>query len=74
MKSRRRRCQSFVLTGGDPLKRPDTFELVQYASDHGVPFPYPSATPLIAVENILQLKQGGLARLAVPLDADSRNL
>jgi MoaA/NifB/PqqE/SkfB family radical SAM enzyme len=26
----------FVLTGGDPLKRPDTFELVEYASSHGV--------------------------------------
>jgi MoaA/NifB/PqqE/SkfB family radical SAM enzyme len=26
----------FVLTGGDPLKRPDIFELVQYASDHKV--------------------------------------
>ena len=24
----------FVLTGGDPLKRPDIFELVEYASTH----------------------------------------
>jgi AdoMet-dependent heme synthase len=36
----------FVLTGGDPLKRPDIFELVKYAATNGVRISLtPSATP-----------------------------
>ena len=59
----------FVLTGGDPLKRPDIFELVQYATQHGVRISLtPSATPLLTRENITRLKAAGLARLAVSLD------
>ena len=59
----------FVLTGGDPLKRPDIFELVEYASNHGVRISLtPSATPLLTQEAIHKLKQCGLARLAVSLD------
>jgi AdoMet-dependent heme synthase len=59
----------FVLTGGDPLKRPDIFELVEYASTHGVRISLtPSATPLLTREAILRLKQCGLARLAISLD------
>ena len=59
----------FVLTGGDPLKRPDIFELVQYATDHNVRISLtPSATPLLTRESIVRLKECGLARLAVSLD------
>src|ERR1019366_2505940 len=59
----------FVLTGGDPLKRPDLFELVEYASSHGVRISLtPSATPLLTQEAIHKLKQCGLARLAISLD------
>ena len=62
----------FVLTGGDPLKRPDIFELVEYASTHGVRISLtPSATPLLTREAIHKLKQCGLARLAVSLDGPS---
>jgi AdoMet-dependent heme synthase len=63
------RAPVFVLTGGDPLKRPDIFELVQYASSHGVRISLtPSATPLLTQEAIHKLKQCGLARLAISLD------
>src|SRR5574340_158796 len=59
----------FVLTGGDPLKRPDIFELVEYASKCGVRISLtPSATPLLTREAIQKLKNCGLARLAVSLD------
>jgi radical SAM protein len=59
----------FVLTGGDPLKRPDIFDLVEYASTNGVRISLtPSATPLLTREAIHRLKQCGLARLAVSLD------
>jgi radical SAM protein len=59
----------FVLTGGDPLKRPDIFELVEYATKLGVRISLtPSATPLLTREAIANLKGAGLARLAVSLD------
>jgi AdoMet-dependent heme synthase len=65
----------FVLTGGDPLKRPDVFELVQYASDRRVRISLtPSATPLLTQEAILRLKQCGLARLAISLDGPTAEI
>ena len=62
----------FVLTGGDPLKRSDIYELVQYAWSKGVHTSMtPSATPLLTREAIVALREHGLARLAVSLDASS---
>jgi radical SAM protein len=65
----------FVLTGGDPLKRPDIHELVQYAHQRGVHTSMtPSATPLLTKEAIARLKDGGLARLAVSLDGSTAEI
>jgi len=65
----------FVLTGGDPLKRPDIHELVQYAHQRGVHTSMtPSATPLLTKEAIAGLKQDGLARLAVSLDGSNAEI
>jgi radical SAM protein len=65
----------FVLTGGDPLKRLDIFELVAYASSHGVRISLtPSATPLLTQVAIHKLKQSGLARLAVSLDGPTAGI
>ena len=59
----------FVLTGGDPIKRPDLFELIGYARSVGVRVSLtPSATPLLTKEIIVRLKEAGLARLAVSMD------
>ena len=69
------RAPVFVLTGGDPLKRPDIFELVEYASTGGVRISLtPSATPLLTQEAIHKLKQCGLARLAISLDGPSAEI
>jgi radical SAM protein len=66
------RVPVFVLTGGDPIKRPDVFELVEYATQNGVRVSLtPSATPLLTRETIHRLKQCGLARLAVSLDGSN---
>ena len=63
------RVPVFVLTGGDPIKRPDLFELIQYSSEVGVRVSLtPSATPLLTRDVIRRLKERGLARLAVSLD------
>jgi len=65
----------FVLTGGDPLKRPDIFELVKYASTHSVRISLtPSATPLLTRDAIAKLKNCGLARLAISLDGPTAEI
>jgi AdoMet-dependent heme synthase len=59
----------FVLTGGDPIKRPDLFELIGHAHSAGVRVSLtPSATPLLTREIIVRFKEAGLARLAVSMD------
>ncbi|HKD92687.1 MAG TPA: TIGR04053 family radical SAM/SPASM domain-containing protein [Terriglobales bacterium] len=62
----------FVFTGGDPLKRPDIYQLVEYAAERGVhPSLTPSATPLLTREAVAKLKASALTRLAVSLDAST---
>ena len=65
----------FVLTGGDPIKRPDLFELIEHARKAGVRVSLtPSATPLLTREVIHRLQESGLARLAVSLDGSHREM
>src|SRR5579863_6277413 len=62
----------FVLTGGDPIKRPDLFELIAHARRVGVRVSLtPSATPLLTREIVFRLKEAGLARMAVSMDGAS---
>jgi radical SAM protein len=62
----------FVLTGGDPIKRPDLFELIGHARKVGVRVSLtPSATPLLTRDVVFRLKEAGLARLAVSMDGAS---
>jgi len=59
----------FVLTGGDPIKRPDLFELIGHARSVGVRVSLtPSATPLLTRDVVVRLKKASLARLAVSMD------
>jgi radical SAM protein with 4Fe4S-binding SPASM domain len=58
-----------VLTGGDPIKRRDVFELIAFARGLGLSVAMtPSATPLVTSDVIRRLKDSGLHRLAVSLD------
>lgn len=69
------RTPIFVLTGGDPLKRPDIYDLVEHATLKGVRAALtPSATPLLTQAAILELKRRGLARLAISLDGPSAQI
>jgi radical SAM protein len=62
----------FVLTGGDPLKRPDLYELIRYAAAQGVHVAVtPSATPLLTREAIFRMKEAGVVRLAISLDGST---
>ena len=65
----------FVITGGDPLKREDTYDMIRHAKDRGLePALTPSATPLLTEAAISRMKSHGLARLAVSLDASNADL
>ena len=58
-----------VLTGGDPLKRPDAVELVRYGVDAGLRVALtPSGTPLMTPRVLAELHEAGMSRLAVSLD------
>ncbi len=62
----------FVFTGGDPLKRPDVYDLIRYAAGKGVHVALtPSATPLLTREAIFKLKEAGLVRLGISLDGST---
>ena len=59
----------FVLTGGDPAKRPDVFDIIKYARSEGLRVAMtPSATPLITRDAVRRFAEAGLVRLAVSLD------
>lgn len=65
----------FVLTGGDPLKRPDVVELVEYGASIGLRMAMtPSGTPLMTEPVLRSLKAAGLSRLAVSLDGSSADI
>jgi len=62
----------FVLTGGDPLRRPDVMELVRYGAGIGLRMAMtPSGTPLMTREILAELADAGLSRLAVSLDGST---
>lgn len=63
------RRPTLVMTGGDPLKRPDLFELIRYATDIGLQVALtPSATPLATFEAFERAKQAGIHALGISLD------
>jgi len=58
-----------VLTGGDPLKRADLFDLIAYARGLGLGVSVaPSATPLLTPRAIRDLKAGGVEAISLSLD------
>lgn len=65
----------FVLTGGDPLKRPDVVELVEHGAGLGLRMAMtPSGTPLMTPEIVRRLAGAGLSRLAVSLDGSTADI
>jgi len=61
-----------VLTGGDPLKRPDVFALIGGARARGLGVSVaPSATPLLTTEAITTLKGSGVEAISLSLDGST---
>ncbi len=59
----------FVMTGGDPLKRPDLTLLVRECTQRKMNFALaPSVTPLLTRERLEELRDEGLQRISLSLD------
>jgi len=61
--------QLVVLSGGDPMKRPDLVELVEYGTDQGLVVSLtPSGTENLDTRAVQALADAGLRRMALSLD------
>ena len=64
-----------VFTGGDPMMRPDLFEIIRYATDKGLRCSLtPTATELATAERLSLAKEAGIRRIALSLDAPTPEL
>ncbi len=60
---------TMVMTGGDPLKRADLFDLIRHAVSAGLQVALtPSATPLATREAFQRAKEAGVQALGISLD------
>lgn len=58
-----------VLTGGDPFKRQDIFDLSRHGTEIGLPIALsPSGTPLLNPENLARVKNAGCKAISLSLD------
>lgn len=64
-----------IFTGGDPLRRPDINELVEYGSNLGLRIALtPSGTDEVTREKLENLKKRGIVRLAASLDGSTAEI
>lgn len=60
---------TLILTGGDPMRRPDLISLIRRASEQGIRCTLtPAGTPLANIRRLRAVRDAGLARIAVSLD------
>jgi AdoMet-dependent heme synthase len=65
----------FVMTGADPLKRADLYELIRHAAVRDLhPVLALPATPQLTGDAIAELKHAGLSRLVLSLDGSTAEL
>jgi len=58
-----------VLTGGDPLMRPDIFDFIAYGTEKGLRVSLaPTATALANHEALKKAREAGVARISISLD------
>lgn len=64
-----------ILTGGDPFKRSDIFDLVAYGTEIGLPIATsPSGTPLLNHDNLHKLKDAGAKAISLSIDGSTPEL
>jgi radical SAM protein len=65
----------FILSGGDPLQRPDLFHLVKAGKRVGLRMgTIPAATPALTEDVVRRLRDAGLDQMALSLDFPSAEL
>lgn len=65
----------FVMTGGDPFKRPDLFDLVRYGSSIRLPVSVsPSGTPALSRANLERLREAGAVALSLSVDGSTAGI
>lgn len=57
-----------ILTGGEPLNRPDIFRIGKYAADRGLRVVFGTNGTLITPEAVAQMKEVPISRIGVSLD------
>ncbi|MBD3110223.1 radical SAM protein [Bacillus sp. AGMB 02131] len=60
-----------ILTGGEPLYRPDFFEIAEYASQKGLSLAMASNGTLITKDIAKKIKEVGIKRVAISFDGPS---
>ena len=64
-----------IMTGGDPMKRPDLFELIAEARGLGVPVSItPSTTPSVTEAAVARFRELGVAAMGVSLDGPTAEI
>ncbi len=65
----------FVMTGGDPFKRADLFDLIHYGDQHGLTVAIsPSGTPLLNTENIKLARERGARAMSLSVDGSNAQI
>lgn len=64
-----------ILTGGDPMRRPDLLDLIRYATVQGIRCTLtPAGTPLASLARLRAAQEAGLSRVAISLDGPTASL
>ena len=63
-------CQPvLIFTGGEPMTRPDIYELIRYAADRGLKPVIAPCGQLLTPESVARLKEAGCLGASISLDA-----
>jgi radical SAM protein with 4Fe4S-binding SPASM domain len=57
-----------ILSGGEPLLRPDVFDLAEYARDRGIRVSLATNGTHLSPEMVRRIKQAGIKRISISLD------
>jgi radical SAM protein with 4Fe4S-binding SPASM domain len=60
-----------ILTGGEPMERPDLYEIIRYAREKGLRVVMATCGYLIDDESMAKLKKAGVSALAFSIDGSS---
>ena len=63
-----------ILTGGEPLLRPDIFEIARYGTDRGLRMVMAPNGTLITEDKARQMADAGIKRISISLDGATREI